>query len=84
MKTASILSTGEEVLRGELVDTNSQYLAQTLQDYGFSIELMLTVGDRPADLLGALSILHQHSDFVFVTENAFFLLIIFRSWLGII
>lgn len=61
------MSTGEEVLRGELVDTNSHYLAQTLQDFGFSIEMMLTVGDRRDDLLEALTILHQRSDYIFVT-----------------
>jgi len=44
--TACIVSTGEEVLRGELIDSNSAELARQLGEAGFQIQLMLTAGDR--------------------------------------
>ena len=65
--TASILSTGEEVLRGELIDSNSATISQLLGESGFSVELMLTTGDRREDLTRAIEISLQQSDYLFIS-----------------
>ncbi len=65
--TAAILSTGEEVLRGELIDSNSATLSQLLGESGFSVELMLTTGDRREDLTRAIEISLQQSDYLFIS-----------------
>ncbi|RLA15821.1 MAG: hypothetical protein DRQ60_05485 [Gammaproteobacteria bacterium] len=65
--TVSILSTGEEVLRGELVDSNSATLSRLLEEAGFSVQLMLTTGDRREDLVWAIETALQKSDSLFIS-----------------
>ncbi|MBL4622793.1 MAG: competence/damage-inducible protein A, partial [Immundisolibacteraceae bacterium] len=65
--TAAILSTGEEILRGELIDSNSATLSQLLGESGFSVDLMLTTGDRREDLSRAIEISLQQSDYLFIS-----------------
>ena len=65
--TACIVSTGEEVLRGELIDSNSAELARQLGEAGFEIQLMLTAGDRRADLGFVLRTALERADWVFMT-----------------
>ena len=65
--TACIVSTGEEVLRGELVDSNSAEIARQLGEAGFDIQLMLTAGDRRADLDFVLRTSLTRADWVFMT-----------------
>ena len=65
--TACIVSTGEEVLRGELVDSNSAEIARQLGEAGFAIQLMLTAGDRRGDLDFVLRTALERADWVFMT-----------------
>lgn len=65
--TACIVSTGEEVLRGELVDSNSAEIARQLGEAGFDIQLMLTAGDRRGDLDFVLRTSLKRADWVFMT-----------------
>lgn len=62
-----ILSTGEEVLAGELVDTNAAWLSQQLFQLGSGPSRRLTVGDRMQDLLQALSETSRGADLAIVT-----------------
>lgn len=45
MPTAAILSQGDEVVTGQIVDTNAAWLADRLTDLGFLVVEHLTVGD---------------------------------------
>lgn len=65
--TASILSTGEEVLRGELVDSNSATLSHLLGEAGYAVQLMLTTGDRREDLVWAMETALEKSDTLFIS-----------------
>ena len=65
--TACIVSTGEEVLRGELIDSNSAEIARQLGEAGFEIQLMLTAGDRRDDLDFVLRTALSRADWVFMT-----------------
>ncbi|MEE9424113.1 MAG: competence/damage-inducible protein A [Methylococcales bacterium] len=49
--TVEILSQGEEVLTGQIVDTNSAWLSERLVKLGFSVTRHNTVGDRLDDLI---------------------------------
>ena len=51
---AEIISVGEEVLRGDVVNTNGAFLAARLSELGFSIRHQSTVGDVERDLLKAI------------------------------
>ncbi|HFD11179.1 MAG TPA: competence/damage-inducible protein A, partial [Crenotrichaceae bacterium] len=63
MKTfnAEIISQGEEVITGQIVDTNAAWLSERLTRLGFQITRHITVGDRLDDLI---------TTFVEVTKRA--------------
>ncbi|MEN8241999.1 MAG: CinA family nicotinamide mononucleotide deamidase-related protein [Chloroflexota bacterium] len=46
MAKAEILTIGTEILLGEIVDTNSRYIARLLRDHGVDIYYLSTVGDN--------------------------------------
>jgi len=67
MTGAAILSTGEEVLRGEIDDANATFIARSLQEHGIVVNLRLTVGDRFDDLLWAIQEALRHADLLIMT-----------------
>ena len=46
MPTAEIITIGTELLLGEIVDSNTQYLAQELKNLGIDIHRTTTIGDN--------------------------------------
>ncbi|WP_028116240.1 CinA family nicotinamide mononucleotide deamidase-related protein [Ferrimonas senticii] len=48
-----MLCTGEEVLSGQIVDTNGAWIGQRLLEAGLELHSRLTIGDRMADLIAA-------------------------------
>src|SRR5579884_4335390 len=50
IKRAVILSTGDELTTGRVVDTNSNYLAGKLAEIGIDTAAVITVGDVPERL----------------------------------
>ena len=50
---AAVLSTGDELTTGRIVDTNSSWLADKLFDIGVDVVAVLTVGDYPERLTWA-------------------------------
>jgi nicotinamide-nucleotide amidase len=52
---AGIVVTGTEVLTGRVADRNGPWLAEQLRLVGVDIAEVIVVGDRPADLLAALT-----------------------------
>jgi competence/damage-inducible protein CinA-like protein len=46
MPSAEIISIGTELLLGEIVDTNAQYLARSLRDIGVDLFRKTTIGDN--------------------------------------
>lgn len=66
MKTA-ILSIGDELLFGEVVDTNSARIASRLADEGIATARKLTVGDDEVGISSALEELARGHDVVIAT-----------------
>ena len=59
---AEILSIGTELLMGELVDTNSSYLASELAKLGIEVRWVTKVGDDPDRLHEAIARAFKRSD----------------------
>jgi nicotinamide-nucleotide amidase len=57
---AGILVTGTEVLSGYVTDRNGPWISEQLADLGVEVAEITVVGDRPADLEGALR--HMRDD----------------------
>lgn len=62
--SVSILATGSELLDGRVVDTNSNYVAQTLSELGLKLRRVLVVDDDESELITGLGQLMEVSDVV--------------------
>lgn len=63
----AILTTGNELLNGELTDTNTGTVAEILSRYGYRLRCSLSVPDQEKEISAALTYLVGHVDFVIVT-----------------
>lgn len=66
MVKVSMLSTGEEVLHGDIVDTNASWLSELFFEQGFAIHYRSTVGDQLEELESEITALSLKSDVVIV------------------
>jgi len=66
MLKIAMLSTGEEVLHGDIVDTNAAWLSSEFFENGFSLSKRSTVGDAKTTLVEELLMLSFNSDVVIV------------------
>ena len=64
---AEIISTGTELLLGEVADTNTSFLASQLAALGIDLYYMSSVGDNFERLSGALKLAWQRSDLILTT-----------------
>jgi len=63
----AIVSLGTEVVRGELLNTNSQWLAEAISDAGFEVSEMVSVADDRAQIALCLRRLAEHNDAILCT-----------------
>ncbi len=66
MLKIAMLSTGEEVLHGDIVDTNASWLSELFFDAGFGLVKRSTVGDQMSSLVEELMMLSFNSNVVIV------------------
>ena len=52
---AEIITIGDEILIGQIVDTNSAWISRQLNQAGIEVARITSVGDRKEDILNALS-----------------------------
>src|SRR3990170_104611 len=64
---AEIISVGTEILLGEILDTNSRYLAARLPPLGIDLYYISKVGDNLNRLAGTIGRAHERSDLVLIT-----------------
>lgn len=64
---AEIISVGTELLMGQIVNTNAQYISMRLPDVGVSVYYQSVVGDNPGRLKECLNIALGRSDVVILT-----------------
>ncbi len=64
---AEIITVGTEILLGDIVNTNSQYLAKELAIYGIEVYYQNTVGDNETRLIKAFEESLKRSDIVITT-----------------
>lgn len=64
---AEIITTGTELLLGELVDTNSSYIARRLRTIGVNLFYITSVGDNEQRMVNILTQALQRSDVIITT-----------------
>lgn len=67
MKTAAVISIGNEVLAGDIIDTNSAYISKELAELGIPTVLHISVGDDHDMMLSAIRQASEYADFIFLT-----------------
>ena len=67
MKTASICTIGDEILIGQIVDTNSSHIARELNLLGIQVKYMTSIGDDRARIIGEIGNCLDQTDIVIVT-----------------
>lgn len=67
MKQASICTIGDEILIGQIVDTNSSHISQALNSLGIKVTHMVSIGDDHDTIISSLASELHHNDIVIVT-----------------
>ncbi len=67
MTTASICTIGDEILIGQIVDTNSSHISQALNSLGIKVSRMVSIGDDHAGIISSLEEELRRNDIVIVT-----------------
>lgn len=64
---AEILTIGDEILYGQITDTNSQWMSSELDQLGIKVIRKTTVGDTEEDILSAFAEAEERADIVLIT-----------------
>jgi len=64
---SEIITIGTELLLGQILDTNTQYLAQRLAEIGINVRYKTCVGDILEDIVSAINIAVNRCDLVITT-----------------
>lgn len=64
---AAIVTVGDEILIGQIIDTNSGYIAKALDKIGVGVYEMLSISDDRLHILSTLAFLQNRVDVVIIT-----------------
>ena len=64
---AHILTIGDEILIGQVTDTNSAWIAQRLNTDGIWVSQMRSIGDRHDEIVAAFALSLESADLLFIT-----------------
>ena len=67
MTQASICTIGDEILIGQIVDTNSSHISRALEGTGIKVTRMLSIGDDHDEIVGNLTHELEINDIVIST-----------------
>jgi len=65
--TVEIITIGDELLIGQVVDTNSAWMAKILNDNGFKVVRKVTIGDEAEDIVKAVDDARKKVSVVLIT-----------------
>lgn len=67
MTQASICTIGDEILIGQIIDTNSSHISQALNTLGIKVTRMVSIGDEHDEIIDSLKEELSRNDIVIVT-----------------
>ena len=67
MTQASICTIGDEILIGQVTDTNSAHISQALNSLGIKVSRMISIGDDHQEIIKTLDKELRHNDIVITT-----------------
>ena len=63
----TIIAIGDELLIGQVLDTNSQWIASQCAAIGIDVRYKITVGDKQEDIINAIDRYQELSDILITT-----------------
>ena len=64
---AEIITIGDEILIGQVIDTNSAFIAKELNKIGVSVYQITSVQDDKSHIINALKEAESHADIIILT-----------------
>jgi nicotinamide-nucleotide amidase len=64
---AEIITIGDEILIGQIIDTNSAFIAKELNKIGVSVYQITSIQDDKSHILNAIKEAEGHADFIIIT-----------------
>lgn len=64
---AELIIIGDEILIGQIVDTNSSWICKQLEEIGIQVHQISTIGDEEKTILDALSLASSRSEIILMT-----------------
>jgi nicotinamide-nucleotide amidase len=64
---AEIITIGDEILIGQIVDTNSAWMAQVLNNIGIRVKQITSVSDDEQHIIEALKLAESRAEVIFIT-----------------
>ena len=68
---AELLTIGDEILYGQITDTNSQWMSTELSNIGVKVIRKTTVGDEEQAILNAFAEAEQRADIILITGGLY-------------
>lgn len=65
--SVEIITIGDEILIGQIVDTNSAWMAMELNKFGFRVDDITTIGDNAVKITKALDVALSRNEIVLIT-----------------
>lgn len=65
--TAHIITIGDEILYGQILDTNAQWMSKELDAIGVKVTQRLTIGDVKEEILATLKYAEERANIVLIT-----------------
>ena len=64
---ADLITIGDEILIGQIIDTNSAWMAKKLNDEGINVREITSISDQPAHIIATLNESGKKASIVLVT-----------------
>ncbi len=64
MAKVSLITIGEELLKGSIVNTNAAEMGKMLRLHGYTVTHTMTIGDRPQHILSAIETAFKETDII--------------------
>src|SRR5687768_15934668 len=64
---AAVVTVGDEILIGQIIDTNSEFIAKALDKIGIGVYEMLSISDDRQHILDTLASQQDRADVVIIT-----------------
>lgn len=63
----TIINIGDEILIGQIINTNASWMAEKLNQHGVAVDRVLTIADTKEAIVDAVDLAMESSDLVFIT-----------------